>query len=290
MRYHFSLSIGWQERVTKKARIRFNHRGIYTIGPVLLKAADPLGLFPVEQRVEDSADVTVFPEPHQDPRLPQVLRFWLGEQARRKQLLDDPVFFAGLREYRPGDPLKWIDWKASARTGETQVRVFEESRRLDIAVLLDVRTYEYVWEGYSLETVESTISVAAAVAEQLLSESCQVSLSCNAMMNAGFPEDLESGSGTGQLGLAMRHLAAVLPYAGKPLTEYIEATVTKLPATTSLVIVTPHLPEDTTAWLTEHQDLRQRTLLLYVGHPENATFGDLNHLVVPVGRRPGDAA
>ena len=38
--------------------------------------------------------------------------------ARAGTLFEDPLRFAGLREYRPGDPLSRIDWKATARAGD----------------------------------------------------------------------------------------------------------------------------------------------------------------------------
>ena len=41
--------------------------------------------------------------------------------------LEDPIRIAGARDYRPGDPLKRMHWKATARTGELQVRLVDPS-------------------------------------------------------------------------------------------------------------------------------------------------------------------
>jgi uncharacterized protein (DUF58 family) len=42
-----------------------------------------------------------------------------------------------LREYRPGDPLRAIDWKATARTSKIITRVFNEDQHLEVMILLD---------------------------------------------------------------------------------------------------------------------------------------------------------
>jgi uncharacterized protein (DUF58 family) len=46
--------------------------------------------------------------------------------------------FADLREYSPGDDVKSIHWKVTARTGRTYVKSFEEERQLSVLVAVDV--------------------------------------------------------------------------------------------------------------------------------------------------------
>ncbi len=45
--------------------------------------------------------------------------------------------FAELREYAPGDDIKHIDWRSSARSGKTYVKSFEEERQLTIMLAVD---------------------------------------------------------------------------------------------------------------------------------------------------------
>lgn len=47
--------------------------------------------------------------------------------------------FHSVREYRPGDPARLIDWRRYARTGETAVRQFREERAASIAIVVDTR-------------------------------------------------------------------------------------------------------------------------------------------------------
>lgn len=48
------------------------------------------------------------------------------------------LVFSDLREYQPGDDVKHIHWKASARTGRVYVKSYDEDRSLNIIVAVDV--------------------------------------------------------------------------------------------------------------------------------------------------------
>lgn len=46
--------------------------------------------------------------------------------------------FSEVREYMPGDDVRHIDWNVTARTGQTQIKVFEEERELTLMLLVDI--------------------------------------------------------------------------------------------------------------------------------------------------------
>lgn len=47
--------------------------------------------------------------------------------------------FAESREYQPGDDVKHIDWRVTARTGRTHTKLFQEERERPVHILLDLR-------------------------------------------------------------------------------------------------------------------------------------------------------
>ena len=57
--------------------------------------------------------------------------------AYRSAFRGSGLTFADLRAYAPGDEIKNIHWKATARTGKVQVKTFEEERQLSIIVAVD---------------------------------------------------------------------------------------------------------------------------------------------------------
>ena len=73
----------------------------------------------------------------------------LGERLAANRFIEDPYFTSGVREYRRGDPMRNIDFKASARTlsrGARQLmsRDCDSSRNFDAMVLLDLTPYPEV--------------------------------------------------------------------------------------------------------------------------------------------------
>src|SRR5687767_3502742 len=46
--------------------------------------------------------------------------------------------FREVREYYPGDDIRFIDWNVSARFGHTYSKVFEEERELTVMLLIDI--------------------------------------------------------------------------------------------------------------------------------------------------------
>ncbi|WP_424814316.1 DUF58 domain-containing protein [Roseococcus sp. YIM B11640] len=70
--------------------------------------------------------------------------------------------FEEIRSYRPGDDVRLIDWRASARTGRTQTRVFTEER--DRPMLLVVNLTSATFFGTKHATKTATIAQSAALA------------------------------------------------------------------------------------------------------------------------------
>ncbi len=48
------------------------------------------------------------------------------------------MVFKEVRDYQPGDDIRFIDWNVSARMGHTYSKVFEEERELSVYLLIDV--------------------------------------------------------------------------------------------------------------------------------------------------------
>jgi uncharacterized protein (DUF58 family) len=86
------------------------------------------------------------------------------------------VAFYGIREYQPGDPTRWINARASARSQEQlYVNEFEQERATDVCVVLDVRRSNSVEIGKD-SLLEYAVQAAAAVSDALLTRGNRVAL------------------------------------------------------------------------------------------------------------------
>ncbi len=106
-------------------RLHSTRRGLFRVGPAVVEAAGPFGLVRRFFLEGEARFVTVL------PRAVEIGRGWpLGHRPihqvpRRRSLFEDPSRFQGIREYRRGDSLRRVHWRATARSGKLQVKLFE---------------------------------------------------------------------------------------------------------------------------------------------------------------------
>ncbi len=155
-------------------RLPTRKRGIYDVGPLLLKRQDPFGLLSASREVSDTATLWVHPRHHALLPLP----------ASLDRSLDGPtsdstprgsITFHSLREYVLGDDLRHIHWRSSARLGTLMVRQHVDTTLPDVAVVIDTRP-----EAHSADSFEAAVEAAASVIFALLSQRFPVKVTTTA--------------------------------------------------------------------------------------------------------------
>lgn len=126
-------------RSSLRYRVEGHRRGRHVLGPVRLRLVDPFGLVERSAVGTDSAPLLVVPrvQPLGDGG-PAGGQGGGGEGSRRTIAVhgEDDV---STREYRHGDDLRKVHWRATARTGELMVRLEERPWRAQATLLLDTR-------------------------------------------------------------------------------------------------------------------------------------------------------
>jgi len=123
---------------TVDARLVPLRRGRVRLEGLWMVRADPLGLFNARVAVGDREHLLVLPK-----RYPVSWVELLGHSRDRPGGMSEGASiggsdeFASLREYRPGDPLRHIDWKGWARLGTPIVKEFHEQCFVRQALVLD---------------------------------------------------------------------------------------------------------------------------------------------------------
>ncbi|WNG18434.1 DUF58 domain-containing protein [Cystobacter fuscus] len=113
-------------------------RGDLRLGDVHLRLLGPLGLCARQVRVPAAQSVKVYPDLTALSR--EALALTLASDAPAERLLRRSAEgreFESLREYRPGDDYRSVDWKATARRGRTTVRVYQPERNQPVLLMLD---------------------------------------------------------------------------------------------------------------------------------------------------------
>lgn len=164
------------QRITRKVPVRCTKRGVFRITGLEITFA---GLFMNEINVlksESGCEITVYPEAADASELRIVNSRISGEVQRKKYMLEDPFVFRGIRDYTSNDSLKNINWKASARTGNLMVNEYDESFSKNVCILLNLE------ENGALRydaVDEEAISIAAGIAQMLISQGINVSMISN---------------------------------------------------------------------------------------------------------------
>ncbi len=170
------------QRVTRRYRMYCHARGFHIFGPIKLYCSDPFGWLERELYVAANETLLVYPliAPIDELGLPAVLL--PGERVGPRKLLEDPLWFAGIRAYELGDDPRRIDWKATARVGELRSKLYESTTVHRLLVLLDTWTYAKALNKVDTELQEFAISVAASLAMWGLDEGYMVGLLSNSAM------------------------------------------------------------------------------------------------------------
>ncbi|MCL2423609.1 MAG: DUF58 domain-containing protein, partial [Micrococcales bacterium] len=137
------------------------HRGIIDVGPMMLARSDPVGLLRREVTWPDRQTIFVHPVTVGLPAT-SVGEIHDLEGLPSETVVPADLAFHAIREYSPGDSLRHVHWKSTAKVGRLMVREYEESRRSRMAVLLGLAENDY----FDDDELELAISVAASLAAQ----------------------------------------------------------------------------------------------------------------------------
>jgi len=166
------FELGAHETRTLRYAIVGNHRGQYAVGPIQIASSDPLGFFPFKKTIKDNCAILVRPARvdaslSYDSGIPQ------GSISLRDTRFEDVTLYRSVRDYVPGDELKRINWKSSARFGKLFTNEYQDSLNCPVFVFLSLSTSDYPLHlRHSL--AESAIEVAAAIIENaaLMKQQC----------------------------------------------------------------------------------------------------------------------
>jgi uncharacterized protein (DUF58 family) len=120
-------------------RVHGHRRGRHVLGPLRLRLVDPFGLVERSAVGAETAPLLVVPRVRPlGPDGPSGGQGGGGEGSRRTIAVhgEDDV---STREYRHGDDLRKVHWKATARVGELMVRLEERPWRAQATLFVDTR-------------------------------------------------------------------------------------------------------------------------------------------------------
>ena len=157
--------------------VRPTRRGLFEIGPLSIESGDPFGLVVGSVDLRETHTLVVTPRVYELPGAGLMLDAGSGASTVTQRSSNGSEDDLMTREYRRGDALRRVHWRASARHGELMVRQEEPRSRPEARIIIDTRVDGYdsdfpfgiAADSHETEsaTFEWIISFVASVGEHL---------------------------------------------------------------------------------------------------------------------------
>jgi uncharacterized protein (DUF58 family) len=233
------ISMPPRSRHTIQYALAPRRRGYYPIGPFQYSSGDLLGLS-AEKSLELPPDyLTIYPRVFPLTKVRLRSHSPMGSLKHEQPIFEDPSRTIGKRDYKTGDSLRRIDWKATANSGRLQVKQFEPSIALESVIFLNLNVNEYFYKSIYSGS-ELAISIAASLAAWIVSQKQSVGLITNgkdALSPAPKIQTLPPHKGRAHLMRLLEMLARVEVAESESLTSLLHAHRFGLSWGTSLILI-----------------------------------------------------
>ncbi len=250
-------------------------RGVFALGPVTIRMADPFGLFTVSLQVGEQSSFVVYPVVAALPPL-ELPRGAAPGRARTSLRSTEatPSAFS-TRLYVPGDATHRIHWPTTAHRGELYVKHHDREPAGDVWIILDLQGAAQAGAGEA-STTEYGITLAASLADAMLRQHRAVGLLCD----GGEHTLLRPHWGQAQLWRILRSLSASPAQGERRFGDLIAQAAPALGRGLTAILITPSGDPE---WLAALLDLEQRGVAPAVMLLDAASFGGRGNVAALVG-------
>ena len=296
------LWIMWfgEARWTQKAKAI--SRGVYELGDVILRSGDGFRFAEKEESRKAPNTLYIYPslKPVQLPPIHPAIH-WAAE-GRKGGILEDPLMVRGLREYQPGDELRRINWRASARTGKWHTNLYQPVVAEEMMIFLDVDEFisprdaaldEWEQERFTLkelECFEDTLSLAASLGVTYHQRGMRIGFASNACNYR--QKDMPLVRPASEISLFLDQLAQITPKLGSTQKMTLDKIVLHKEGLKPLFIFCRTITEKHLIWYHQSRDKLPQVRFYYRDHSLSAN--GLQGIAIPVeqiqpqGRREDD--
>lgn len=163
--FHMDIHVAMQSRSKISYKLRPLSRGVYGFGSLICYMSSPLGLLQRRVILAPDQEIKVYPAFH------ELRRYQLQLQAtsantvtgfKKVRRLGHSLEFEKIKDYVPGDDVRTINWKATARSNNLMVNTYTDARQQQVYCLIDKgRNMKMPFEGMTL--LDYSINAALAL-------------------------------------------------------------------------------------------------------------------------------
>ena len=168
-----------------------------------------------------------------------------GDSIASRKYIEDPFFLSGIRSYRPGDPMRSINFKASARGFSGGMRQlmsndYDSSRNYNSMILLDLTSYPEASMKVD-EQIEVGLRYACYLFCEALQNGGNVGFATNCSVGDARYIHVPCGSGTTHTKTILEQFAEISSNAKRDysVNVILQTIAPELPRGTDIYLITP---------------------------------------------------
>ena len=257
------FSVLGYRKITRRLPFQTGKRGLYGIPSLNMTARDFFMTTNFAYSRKSDAWLYVLPKRVASPELSMFCSHLLGELETRRNQMEDPYTFRGIREYTYGDTYGKINWKATAKASKLMVNMYGYTSEQRVRILLNLETNIMVKTEY---LQEMSIRMAGTIAEYFLQHKVSAELVSNGIdCMTGACERVEAGMSMEHGETIDKYLARIKENAGiDAFMQMADTEIQQMEEPITYVIISPYYKED----------LLLKLDYMHKNHPEL-------HMVVP---------
>ncbi|MFI3206338.1 MAG: DUF58 domain-containing protein [Clostridia bacterium] len=164
---------GMKKKITRTLPVQCTKRGYYTLDKLGFMSYDIFMQQKFFGKKSFFQNFYVYPARVSTEQISVVYNQIMGEVLSRQKIYDDPFSFAGIRDYTITDPMKNINWKASAKNGSLLVNICDSAISQKLTIIIDCFENASV-AGNQLS--EESIRIASSLSEIFIAQGVSISV------------------------------------------------------------------------------------------------------------------
>ncbi|MFD0710762.1 DUF58 domain-containing protein [Paenibacillus sp. GCM10027626] len=244
---HKSLfSLMGYKQLTRRHTVQCVQRGCYRLTSASLTSGDLFGLHKAWMNVPLQEQLIVYPKPVDRSEIHLPSNSWQGDISVKRWIVEDPFYITGVRDYQQGDPLKAINWNATARAGKLQVHQRDYTADYRLMVVLNVEDHAGMWDTVNdTETIEQGIRYAAGIIQYASEQGLEVGFAANGhdLDVPGRPVHVGTGSGHEHFMATLEQMSRLVIARAVPFDTLLEQMAEELDARCDLLVVSAFMSD-----------------------------------------------
>ena len=256
---------------TRRIKVKCSKRGYYVFPRVGITTSDMFLMEKFTKDFDNDAHLMVLPKVLKTGITEILMSITTSEMQCRRTMLTDPFSLAGIREYGPNDPMKSINWKASAKAGELMVNQNASTCAQKVHIFVNLEPYN---PKNSTTLLESAISLAYTYLIELANLGIPASFYTNgrdSLSDMPVVSEAEAGSSSiEKRGIMLAGIDLKKPVLS--FTGMVEKYISSTDQSDFILLISPQFSDSLRTLVAELKTLRPSLLWIM---PCNSTTPDL---------------